>query len=227
MSDSEPLPLQHRSEVRVIGPLPASDASPLEGETPLFAADLDFALEQGGPLTRAFLEATPLNREAGVVVDSSLVWLTPGLAHAMTPTGPLTGPRGKVGFVHEPFPGIAMGVRGAANRNLTAVHRLCVWGLDCTPELAEGQLSFATPEQAEAFWLPTESLDARDQQFAHHIESGELCCTGLPLATIVEFGWGTLLRPRPATEPGFQFMIRVSIGDPRPHVNGLRNHAQL
>jgi hypothetical protein len=226
-SDSAAVPLRSRNAVRVLAPLRPAPNHPLEEETPLFAADLDFALTHGGPLTRAFLESIPLDRHAGVVVDSSLVWLSPGLAHALTPAGPLSGPRGPVGFAHEPFPGVMTGVRGESNRNREAVHRLCVFGVDSTPEWVDGELAFATPAEAEEFWYPTESLAFREQEIARRLDEGSLRLTPLPLAMIVEFGWGTLLRPRPAATHGFQFIVRATSGDRRPHVNGLRNHAQL
>lgn len=220
------LPLRHRSAVRILGPLAVPPGHALEDERPLFAADLDFALARGGPITRAFLEAAPLDRDAGLVVDSSLVWLSPGQAHGFA-SGGHGRPRGATGFVHEPFPGVTSGVRGASNRNLEAVHRLCVLGSDATPEVAEGTLEFVTPGEAEAFWLPGEGVDVRAQEVERRLADGTLVRAPLPLAGIVEFGWGALLRPRPATVHGFQLVLRVTTGDRRPHVNGLRNLAQL
>lgn len=227
MNGSLTSPLRHKSTVHVLAPLARPERFAVEKETPLFAADRDFALREGGALTRAFLEALPLDPNQGVVIDSSLVWLSPGLVHGFVATGPLAGPRAKLGFVHEPFPGIMTGVCGDANRNQQATHWLGIFGLDCTPELAEGELIFDTQEDAESFWLPTETLAYRETEIARRVAAGELRCTALPLATVVEFGWGTLLRSRPATAPGFQFVIRVTSGDARPHVNGLRNHAQV
>lgn len=223
-------PQRHRSAARVLGPLSLPPGCALEAEAPLFAGDLDFALARGGPITRAFLEAVALagelDRDAGVVVDSSLVWLLPGQAHGFGGGGHGRA-RGATGFVHEPFPGVTTGVRGESNRNRAAVHRLCVLGNDATPELAEGELAFATVEEAAAFWLPTEERDTRAQELERRLADGTLARAPLPLATIVEYGWGALLRPRPATAPGFQLVLRVTTGDRRPHVNGLRNLAQL
>lgn len=211
----------------VLAPVPCPADCAVEDETPLFAADWDFALAEGGPLTRAFLESISLDRDQRVVIDSSLVWLSPGLSHGFVSSGRLGGPRSKMGFLHEPFPGIMTGVCGEANQNQKALHRLGVFGLDCTPELAEGDLTFDALEDAEAFWLPTETLAYREQEIARRIDRGELRCIPLPIATVVEFGWGTLLRSRAASAHGFQFMIRVTSGDDRPHVNGLRNHSQV
>lgn len=220
-------PLRFRNVARSLGKFSPAATSPTEGETPLFAADLDFALAHGGPLTRAFLEAFSLEKDAGVVVDSSLVWLAPGLVHGFAPAGPLSGPRGRVGFIHEPFPGIASGIRGQSNRNREAIHRICVLGVAPAPEMVEGELTFDSPKEAEEFWFPSASLAFREQEIARRLEDGRLKLIPLPMATIVEFSWGTLLRPRPAETHGFQFIVRVTSGDRRPHLNGLRNHAQL
>lgn len=224
-------PLWHRSEVRVLGPLIHAPAE-VERETPLFAAGLDFARDQGGPLTRAFLEALELEGQERVVVDSSLVWLAPGLAHGFQQDR-ARGPRAPLRFVHQPFPGSPTGVRGESNRNQAAWHRLCVLGLDCTPEVAVGEFAFASPQQAEAFWFPSGQAEARDERderdelIERRLQAGSLNRVEVPLATLVEYGWGTLLRPRPASASGFQFVIRATSGDPRPIVNGRRNHAML
>lgn len=220
-------PLRFRNVARTLCKLGVATAFPVEEETPLFAADLNFALTHGGSLTRAFLQSIPLERDANIVVDSSLVWLTPGLVHGFAPVGPLAGPRGYVGFTHEPFPGIASGIRGQSNRNRESIHRICVLGVEPAPEMVEGELTFDSPAEAEEFWFPSESPAFREQEIARRLEDGRLKLTSLPFATIVEFGWGTLLRPRPAEAHGFQFIVRVTSGDRRPHVNGLRNHAQL
>ncbi|GIW98860.1 MAG: hypothetical protein KatS3mg111_2193 [Pirellulaceae bacterium] len=226
-SESPNLPLRHVSCARFFAPVRCEANYPLEEETPLFAADPHFALSQGGPLTRRFLKAAIIDWHQRIVVDSSLVWLSPGLSHELTPIGPLIGPRTKVGFVHEPFPGITSGVCGNANRNLRAVHRLGIFGLNCTPELAEGEVAFSSLEEAEAFWLPTDSFEFREREVARRIKEGSLRCRKLPLATVIEFGWGTLLRSCAANSHGFQLIIRVTSGDERPYVNGLRNYAQL
>lgn len=221
------VPLRHRSAIRVLDPLAYAKESPLEGETPLFAADRDFAWEHGGPITRAFVETLPVDRSVPVVIDSSLVWLGPGLAHGfeLGPGGRLTRPRGPLRFLHEPFPGITTGVRGASNRNTTVIHRMCVLGLDCTPEVAVGDFAFSDDNEAEAFWLPTESLEARENEIERRLGEGTLTRVPIPLGIVVEFGWGTLMRARRTTTTGFQFILRATMDDPRPQVNSRRNHS--
>ena len=219
------IPSLRRSALRSLDPLPRAMGLPLEDETPLIAADPDFAWEHGGPLMRAFVESLSADGSKPVVIDSSLVWLAPGLAHGfeLGPGGRLSRPRGPLRFVHEPFPGVTTGVRGASNRNLDVVHRMCVLGLGCTPEVAEGDFAFTDTSQAEAFWLPSESLEEREAEIERRLAEGTLTRTALPLGIVVEFGWGTLMRARPAATTGFQLIMRATIGDPRPHLNSRRN----
>jgi hypothetical protein len=219
------LPLRHRSEFRILGPLAGVQGLPLEDETPLIAADRDFARAHGGPITRAFIAALPGDPSLPVVIDSSLVWLAPGLAHGfeLGPGSRLARPRGPLCFMHESFPGAATGVRNASNRNREAVHRLCILGLDCTPEVAVGEIACASDSEAEAFWLPTESFEARERLIERRLVEGTLTCTRIPLGTMVEFGWGALMRGRPATRTGFQLLLRATMGDPRPLMNARRN----
>lgn len=220
------VPLIHRSDMRLGDPLPAAvQRLPLEEETPLLAATREFACQHGGPITRAFVETLPTDPALPVVIDSSLVWLAPGLAHGIElgPAARMMGPRAPLCFLHEPFPGATTGVRGASNRNREAIHRLCVLGLACTPEVAIGDIAFATQGEAEAFWLPTERFDEREGEIARRLADGRLTCAPLPIGTVVEMGWGALMRGRPAASTGFQFLLRATIGDPRPPVNGRRN----
>lgn len=220
------VPLMHGSDMRLCDPLPAAvQRLPLEEETPLLAATREFARLHGGAITRAFVETLPTDPALPVVIDSSLVWLAPGLAHRIElgPAARMMGPRAPLCFLHEPFPGSTTGVRAASNRNREAIHRLCVLGLECTPEVAIGDIAFATESEAEAFWLPVENLDVREAEIERRLAEGTLTSGPIPLGTVIEFGWGTLMRGRPAVTTGFQLILRATLGDPRPIVNGRRN----
>jgi hypothetical protein len=216
------LPLRHRSDYRLVEPFAA--AHPIEEETPLFAADAAFARAHGGPVTRAFVDALPADWRASAIVDTSLVWLTPGIYHG-DDIG--AGGRGAIRqpprFRHEPFPCVSTGVRGEANRNLEARHRLCVLGLDCAPEAAVGEVAFSDAAAAEAFWLPADDLEARDRAVEAWLAEGTLAREALPTGAIVEHGWGALLRPRRATASGFQLVLRATAFDRRPAANLRRN----
>ena len=224
-----PAPLQHRSGFTALGTLQGIAGHALEDQSPLFAADPAFAREHGGPITQAFLEMLPRADDRPVVIDSSLVWLAPGLAHTVE-LGPgtyLSRPRSPLRFIHEPFPCVSTGFRDASNRNRDADHYLCVVGLDCTPQVAVGEVAFNDEKQAEAFWHPTQSLDQREAHIERWLAEGVLTNEAIPLGSVVRFGWGSLMRATPATTAGFQFVIRATFGDDRPIVNGLRNMVMI
>lgn len=219
-------PLRHLSQVRDLGPLPGAQQTDLAAETPLFAAEVDFAQAHGGALTRAFLAQLPPSWD-DAVIDSSLVWLSPGLAHE--PDDPLEDGRRPVRaaprYRHEPFPGVTWGERGASNRRRAVEHRLCVIGA-AAPWVAEGWVTLPDAQAAERFWWPT-ALAPRDAQVRAWIAAGQLQARALPAGHVLACGWGALLCPRPATEAGFQLWLRATRGDPRPRVNGRRNLVAL
>ena len=223
------IPLRFRNMLRCVAPLHSKSDQAIQDETPLLAAEPSFAWKHGGPLTRAFLDSLDWERAEGVLIDSSLVWLSPGLVHGVElgPSGTAIGPRSPPRFIHEPFPGILTGIRGASNRNTRAIHRLCVLGLECTPEVVLGDFEFSDLATAEAFWLPCEDFASRDLEIERRLSSHSLTRQYVPLHTIIEFSWGTLMRARPAQAAGFQLVLRASIGDHRPPINGLRNLVQL
>lgn len=201
----------------------------LSDEQPLFAADASFAREHGGPITAAFVRALPTDWGAEAIVDSSLVWLVPGLAHALDPPAAerAAGLRSPPRFFHEPFPGATSGMRGEANRRLAVRRRLCVLGVDCGPEVAEGEWSFSDEAEAAAFWLPSGGFEARDRTIEEAAARGEVTRWALRPEVIYEATWGSLLRARPATTSGFQLLLRATVGDGRPVVNGVRNLVAL
>lgn len=201
----------------------------MEGETPLFAADREFASRHGGPITRDFVATLTRDPEVPVIIDSSLVWLVPGLAHGfeLPSGGRQAHGRAPLRFAHEPFPGARQGVRAAANRNRAASYRMCVLGLDCTPEFAVGEVACADAAEAQAFWLPGEDHGVREDGIARRLAEGTLLPRRLAVGEIAAFGWGCLRRFRPASASGFQLVLRATIDDPRPVVNGRRNLAML
>lgn len=222
-------PLVWRSGYQFAGRLEPPQGALPQDETPLFAADRVFAAQHGGLITRAFVSTLPQDPAVPVVIDSSLVWLVPGLAHGfeLPSGGRQAHGRSPLRFAHEPFPGARQGVRAAANRNRAATYRWCVLGLDCTTEFAVGEVVCADAAEAMAFWLPDDDTGAREAGIARRLAAGELGLRPLACGDIAAFGWGCLRRARPAAASGFQLILRASIDDPRPVVNGRRNLAML
>lgn len=215
------LPRTLLSQLHVIGELPDANVHAPEDERPLFAATATFARRQGGPITRAFVDSLPAAWGTDVVVDSSLVWLLPGLVHDDDHAG-RGAHRGPACFRHEPFPGATTGVRDRANRNRASLHRWLVIG-EPGPRFATGEIRLDEGEDPEAFWLPGTELAPRDERIRRWLADGTLVATDAPTATVFEHGWGTLWCPRRATEPGFQLVLRATHRDVRPHVDGIRN----
>lgn len=213
-------PRQHKSHFEVISRLERQSCA-LEEETPLFAADRDFAHEVGGPLTRAFLATLPQDQE--VVIDSSLVWLVQGVPHddALAQAGQ-GATRRPPPFRHEPFPGATDGARGACNQARSRQHRLCVLGVGPAPVVAWGQVALEDQEDPDDFWAPRD-VYRRDARIRGWLRQGRLQPRPLPLDTVVALRWGSLLCPRPARRSGFQLVLRATWGAPQPVVNGLRN----
>ncbi|QDV08164.1 hypothetical protein Poly30_37000 [Planctomycetes bacterium Poly30] len=236
--ESQPLPRSHRSAFEVVEPFPGASgceerlASRLqehvESEVTFFAASRPFAEAHAGPLTRAFLEALPTEWAGDVVIHSSLVWLTQGLAHDETFALAERGAPHRVAppFRHEPFPGAAFGARRDCNLALEARHRIAVTG-DPAPVFAVGAIELDPLERAESFWLPTEDLRTRDRRIRRWLEGGEMAAVSLPRETIVEHGWGAFWCPQPALSPGFQLVIRATLGSAAPIVDGIRNMSFL
>jgi hypothetical protein len=217
-------PRHWRSDFEIVCAL-NTDGHRLQEEEPLFAADRGFAHRVGGPITRAFLETLP---DEEVIIDSSLVWLVEGLCHdtAVARAGRPGAVRRPPPFRHEPYPGVLDGVRGACNRAQGRKHRLCVLGTGPAPVVAWGQVELGPQEDPEAFWSP-QDIYRRDARIRQWLDEGRLTARALPMGTVVQTGWGSLLCPRPARAAGFQLTLRATWGSALPVVNGLRNTSFL
>jgi len=217
------LPYRHRSTFDVIGPLPGVAFESPEEETPLFAADPSFARANGGQITRAFVDSLPSAWGDDLVIHSSLVWLTTGLAHDVQFGTSRGAPqRDPPPFRHEPFPAWTSGVRDAANRNREAVHRVLVVGGE-SPVFASGMIQLHADEDVEEFWLPRATLQPRDRRLRAWLTDGKLTANSPPNGNVVQCSWGTFWCPQPAVRSGFQLVLWATHRDVCLPVNGLRN----
>jgi hypothetical protein len=202
-----------KSDVGLLGTLPSPEGDALTHENPLFAADGRFAHARGGPITRAFLEALPPGWDpAGLVVDSTLVWLGRGFV-----------PNGWRWFHREPCPGRAGGAWDVANGEMDVEHVACVFG-PSTAEVLVGELDLAA---LPALAGPEPDLRARHAVLAAWRVEGRLGARAVPEATLYHFGATTFQRFLPATAPGFHLWLRATRGSRRPVVNGMRNVSNL
>lgn len=182
------------------------------GETPVFAAGLDFARETAGPLAKAFLAALPDEWIAGhLVIDSTLVWLRPGFR------------QGEMIWCHEPFPGRTDGVTGKSNIRREAEHIACC----CGP----AGIDFLIGDEAQAEWtdhpLAKDEIRQRHERLESTLAARGLSIQTVPPFTMYRYGWGAFHRHCTAPTSGFQFWIRATRGDDRPLVNGIRNATNL
>lgn len=184
----------------------------LRGETPLFAAGLEFARESSGPIATAFLDMLPTEWQAGhLVIDSTLVWLPTGFRH-----GPMF-------WCHEPFPGRTDGEPGQSNLQRNAEHIACCCG-QTGIEFLEGDAA-----QAESIHEPhaINRIRERHARLQSAIEGGRLAIRSLPAYMTFGYQWGSFHRHAVATTSDFHFWIRATRGDNRPLVNGIRNATNL
>ncbi len=204
----------HRSMSHVVTAVLSLDLQQFDprGETPVFAAGLEWTRQTGGPITQAFLDALPDDwKKEHLVIDSTLVWLGAGFR------------QGEMFWCHEPFPGRTDGVPAASNCERNAEHvALC-----CGP----AGIDFLTGDNVQLEWsdlpLAMNQIRERHGRLQAGIFSGHLTATHVPPYTLHRYGWGAFHRHSVATVGGFQFWIRATRGDNRPLVNGIRNATNL
>jgi len=182
----------------------------LREEAGLFAADLMFAERAAGPIGRAFLGRLPEAWRPGpLVIDASLVWLPPGARP------------GSLAWTHEPFPGVAGGVRGEANTERAAEHLAMIAGPAGVDFLTGEALA---PERRAA----GDPLHARHARLEAKRRAGEAALVSIAPGRRYRYRWGCFHRFQPApTGGGFAFWIRATRGAARPWVNGIRNAVNI
>ncbi|WP_397571290.1 hypothetical protein [Schlesneria sp. T3-172] len=184
----------------------------LHGETPLFAAGLQFARKTSGQVARAFLDSLPDEWKAGhLVIDSTLVWLPSGFR------------QGQMLWCHEPFPGRTDGVPGESNLNRNAEHIACCFGKTHI-EFLEGAVAAA---ECDSGPLGMDEIRLRHTRLEAAIGDQRLTIHQVPANTMYRYRWGSFHRHAVAKTSGFHFWIRATRGDNRPLVNGIRNATNL
>lgn len=201
----------------VTGPPAETEAADLRAERPVFAASVDFARAHGGPLTRRFLDALPPAWPAGaVVVDSTLVWLSPG----MTPGDPL--------WHREPYPREGRGAYVVANGERAVHHVACVFGAPALPELLGGDPPLeALPAVCGPAGWDAAAHRRRDALIEGWLREGRATVVRTALGVAHAYDGATFVRERPAPVEGFRFWIRATLGSARPRADGLRNVTTL
>lgn len=198
----------------IVAPFRTLDVAHLDPreETPLFAAGLEFARETAGPITKTFLNALPDEWIRGhLVIDSTLVWLSLGFR------------QGELFWCHEPFPGRTDGVTGQSNLQREAEHLACC----CGPTGVDFLVGEAARIECAGEPLSMDAIRERHIRLQAEIDAGRLTIQTVPPYQMYRYDWGAFHRHGSATTSGFQFWIRVTRGDNRPLVNGIRNATNL
>ena len=201
-----------RSNIRRLGHLSTPEDCAIEDDEPLFAATREFAMEFGGPITRAFLQALPeVWQREHLVIDSALMWL---------PVGAWAGP---LIFHRERYTESNEGAFNSANRETDVEHifvilspaRLDVLIGDIPAHLADSSLKL--------LWLDSkDEAVLRDAALLTMLNHGELHQDTISSGEIIHCGSSTFIRHVPAVQAGFHLFIRATRNSRQPLVNGFR-----
>jgi hypothetical protein len=187
----------------------------LSAETPLFAADPEFARRHGGPLTTAVLAALPeegWRDNPNLMIDSYLNWLIPG----RVPGFDL--------FHFEPFPGQYEGARALANWDETAEYFSCIFSDDAHTDFLVGPVGFTGDAATqEEMWRGCTNLERRNRFLLEEVGEDRLRIDPIPGFTLFHHRWAGFHRATPARRAAFHFRVRVSRGSTRPVCNAFRN----
>ena len=187
--------------------LTPADQATVKAEPMLFRASFDFAMLNGGPLTREFLKK--LGRE-DVVIDSRVHMLMP----KMYPCIP--------GWHHDDVPRERSdGQPNYDNPSYKAKHCLALWG-DCSlTQFAVGEHDIEIPEVGKVIY----------RELSPQVE--KLCETGVlkreiaPECQLVFFDWNSWHAGSETTKHGFRFFIRASWECPLVFKNEIRHNANV
>lgn len=178
------------------------DNGEIKNEPMFFNSDLEFAYENGGPITRSFIENLPLDWKSNVIFDSRVHMLMPGWYPAIP------------GYHHDdvPRPPIPVGQHFATagqpdydNPRYLSRHILgLVNGDICPTHFAVGRSEFSQISDGELIYRQWH------QEVMAKLETGELSKHIAPDRTLVEFDWQTWHTGSKAVSNGWRWFGRVS-----------------
>ncbi len=183
----------------------------VRNEPMLFSVDYNFAIKNGGPLTRAFIHK--LHGSFGgmdLLIDSR----THMLFEDMYPCIP--------GYHLDFIPREREdGQPSHSNPSHTPKHCMCIVG-DCSKtEFAIGKSVFEEPP------LGTKVYGEWHKDTLRKLESGELQRFSVPDKYLVYFDCWSLHQGMPATKNGWRWFIRATIGSDRKPKNEIRKQTQV
>jgi hypothetical protein len=186
----------------------------VKNEPMFFNSDIDFALQNGGPVTKAFLEAFLSERpelKDTVVFDSRVHMLMPGWYPCIP------------GFHHDDVPrDRAEGQPEYDNPSYRSNHAIgLVNGDICPTQFALGTADFSTPKNDEvcyAVW---------HKEVTEHLKQGNLKSYSVPSDQVVFFDDRSWHQGTSAVKNGWRWFGRVSWNTARVPTNEIRRQVQV
>jgi hypothetical protein len=202
------------SNITLGKPLRSATTDDVKNEPMFFNSNLEFALKNGGTLTKNFLTALiKETKRLDWIIDSKSVMLMKGWYPCIP------------GFHHDDVPrSTENGQPIYKNPPYRSVHAMAIQGDPiCCTEFALGTGSFTVPSKndiAYKVWHP---------EVVEKIESGELVSFSAPMERIIYFDDRSWHQGVPSTGPGWRWFIRASAGTDRilTATNEIRNQVQV
>ena len=201
--------------------LPEFTQEQVKNEPMFFNCDPDFAYWNGGPITRAFIEALQLEGDLPKVIDSRVHMLMPGWIPAIPGWHHDDVPRSRVEGGH-----VKMSQHGQPNYDAPAYHSRHALAL-VNGDVAPTEFALGTHE------LPFIE-DGRGPVYKHwhdmveeQIEAGVMTRFEVPSNRIVTFDWQTMHRAVPAKSNGWRWFGRASYQTGREPTNEIRRQVQV
>lgn len=209
------------STIKPVGVLPDFHQDIVKNEPMFFSADLSFAIDNGGPITRAFLEALPddfrINDTA--YIDSRVHMLMPGWFPCIPgwhhDDVPRNGPNGQPNYVDPPY----------RTRHVMALVNAGV----APTEFLEGTVTVPDPDYESASAIYKQWDDAIEDSLkwrGNELRPG-YDRTRAQDRVMYEFDCDTFHRGTAAVTTGWRWFGRVSIGRQRNAPSEIRRQVQV
>lgn len=200
------------SQIQLGSKIPEYSELDIKNETMLFSSDLDFAWENGGIITRSFIDALPDDwKNSRIIIDSR----THMLFAKFWPCIP--------GWHHDDVPRSREDQQPNYHTpEYRSEHVMCLANGDiCPTQYALGQAEFPDVPVGDLYYKVWHPLVERK------IQSGELTSFSAPSNQLIFFNdrsWHQGIR---AVRPGWRWFIRASRNTDRKITNEIRNQVQV
>jgi len=179
----------------------------IKNEPMFFNSDIDFAIKNGGPITKEFLELT--NQDG--IFDSRTHMLMQGWYPCIP------------GFHHDDVPrNTANGQPDYITPSYKAKHCLALINGDiCPTQFAVGEYNFRLPKTDKIIY------EVWDKKVNDLINKGALELVSVPTDQLVYFDWNTWHQGVRANKDGWRWFGRLSWDTNRKATNEIRNQVQV